>query len=167
MVQKNKQTNGKVGRFTSLISTIISRADLANRAGLTFDGKRDLYKELGYRRVLTFAEYDDRYQRGGIASRIVDAFPMATWRNPPIVTVKGNEKFGEVWNELALRLKLFHYLERVDRLAGIGRYATLFLGVSGARSTEQSIQDVKVLHPHPLCTPHISPVFRGVSPCTF
>ena len=143
MAQKDKQGNGKLGRFTSLISTIISRADLANRAGLTFDGKRDLYKELGYRRVLTFAEYDDRYQRGGIASRIVDAFPMATWRNPPLVTVKGNEKFGEVWNELALRLKMFHFLERVDRLAGIGRYAALFIGVSGARPIEQSIQEVK------------------------
>ena len=143
MVQKSKQTNGKLGRLTSLISTVISRADLANRAGLTFDGKRDLYKELGYRRVLTFAEYDDRYQRGGIASRIVDAFPMATWRNPPIVTVKGNEKFGEVWNELALRLKLFHYLERVDRLAGIGRYAVLFLGVSGGREVKAQIQKVK------------------------
>ena len=143
MVQKSKQTNGKLGRFTSLISTIVSRAGLANRAGITFEGERDLYKALGYRRVLTFVEYEERYHRGGIASRIVDAFPMATWRNPPLVTVKGNEKFGEVWNELALRLKMFHFLERVDRLAGIGRYAALFIGVSGGRPVEQSIQDVK------------------------
>ena len=142
MAKTSKQRNEKLGRFTSLISTIVSRADLANRAGLTFEGKRDLYKELGYRRTLTFAEYDDRYQRGGIASRIVDAFPTATWRNPPIVTVKGNEEFGEVWNKLVLRLKLFHFLERVDRLAGIGRYAVLFLGVSGARSPEEQIPKV-------------------------
>lgn len=142
MAQENKQSNGKIGRLTSLISTIISRADLANRAGITFEGERDLYKALGYRRVLTFAEYEDRYQRGGIASRIVDAFPAATWRTPPIVTVKGNEEFGKTWNKLALRLKMFHFLERVDRLAGIGRYAALFIGVSGARSIEQSIQKV-------------------------
>lgn len=142
MVDKTKETNGKLGRFTSLISTIVSRADLANRAGLTFGGKRDLYKELGYLRVLDFVEYEERYQRGGIASRIVDAFPMATWRNPPVVKVKENEEFGEVWAELAQRLKLFHYLERVDRLAGIGRYATLFLGVSGGRGVGSSIQKV-------------------------
>ncbi len=141
--QGNGQTQKRLGRLTSLISTIVSRSDLANRAGLTFEGKRDLYKELGYLRVLDYVEYNERYQRGGIASRIVDAFPMATWRNPPIVTVKGQEEFEKIWNELALRLKLFHYLERVDRLAGIGRYAVLFLGVSGAKAPETSIQKVK------------------------
>ena len=140
--QGNGQTQKRLGRLTSLISTIVSRSDLANRAGLTFEGKRDLYKELGYLRVLNYVEYDERYQRGGIASRIVDAFPMATWRNPPLVTVKNQEEFGKTWDELALRLKLFHYLERVDRLAGIGRYAALFVGVSGGRPVEQSIQKV-------------------------
>ena len=143
MDQESKQPNGKLGRLTSLISTIVSRSKLANRAGITFEGKRDLYKELGYLRFITFTEYDERYQRGGIASRIVDAFPMATWRNPPLVTVKGNDEFGEVWKNLAQRLKLFHYLERVDRLAGIGRYAILFMGVSGGRGTETQIQKVK------------------------
>jgi len=140
---KEKSSNGQLGKFTALISTIVSRADLANRAGITFAGKRDLYKALGYDRTLVFNDYEDRYLRGGIAARIVDAYPMATWRNPPIVTVKNNEDFNKTWKELTERLKMFHYLERIDRVAGVGRYGALFLGVSGAGKPDRVIPKVK------------------------
>ncbi len=136
-------TNGKLGRLTSLVSTIVSRAQLSNRAGITFGNKRDLYAELGYTRTLDYPQYFDRYQRGGIASRIVDAFPTATWRNPPIVSVKENEEFQEVWDKLVTRLAIYHYLERVDKLAGIGRYAVVFFGTSGGRSAESPLPPVK------------------------
>ena len=116
---------------------------MGNRAGLTFEGKRDLYAALGYDRVLDYVKYWERYQRGGIAARIIDALPTATWRNPPIISVKGNEAFDKAWNDLAQRLALFHYLERVDKLAGVGRYAVLFLGVSGGRGSEAPLQEVK------------------------
>lgn len=125
------------------MSTIVSRADLANRAGITFGTKRDLYEELGYTRTLDYPQYFDRYQRGGIASRIVDAFPTATWRNPPIVSVKENDTFKEIWDELVTRLAIYHYLERVDKLAGIGRYAVVLIGLSGGRGNESPIPKVK------------------------
>ena len=127
----------------SLVSTIVSRANLSNRAGITFGTKRDLYAELGYTRTLDFPQYFDRYQRGGIASRIVEAFPTATWRNPPIVTVKENEGFKEVWDNLVTRLSVYHYLERADKLAGIGRYSVVLFGTSGGRGTEFALPKVK------------------------
>ena len=50
------------------------------RAGITFSGRRDLYETLGYLRTLRYEDYYQRYRRGCIASRIIDAFPAATWR---------------------------------------------------------------------------------------
>ena len=136
-------TNGKLGKLFAQVSTIVSRADLANRAGITFGNKRDLYAELGYARTLDFPQYFDRYQRGGIASRIVEAFPTATWRNPPIVSVKENDGFKEVWDELVTRLSVYHYLERADKLAGIGRYSVVLFGTSGGRGAEFPLSAVK------------------------
>jgi hypothetical protein len=135
--------SGLVARLNAHVSTILHRADLGNRAGLTFEGRRDLYQELGYKRVLDYDDYHDRYVRGGIASRVVDAYPTATWRNPPVISVKDNDKFNDAWKSLVNRLAVFHYLERVDKVAGIGRYAALFLGVSGGRGVGSTIPKVK------------------------
>ena len=67
------------------MATIVSRAQLAARAGTQFGGKRDLYSTLGYSRVLTFADHYARYRRQHIARRIVTAKPAATWRHKPVV----------------------------------------------------------------------------------
>lgn len=150
MAQARKKANGKVKKENVLMqkvhtmaSAIVSRAQLANQAGLSFKGNRDLYEQLGYDRVLDFNKFTDRYARGGIASRIIEAFPTATWRNPPLVSVRGNEEFNKAWIGLEERLSIFHYLERTDRLAGVGRYSVLFLGLRGGRGFDQPTQKVK------------------------
>ena len=74
-----------ISMFRAATSMLQSRANLAARVGLTFDGQRDLYKYLGYKRNLDYADFYARYKRGGIASRIVDAYPQATWRQQPIL----------------------------------------------------------------------------------
>jgi hypothetical protein len=38
---------------------------------------------------------------------------------------------------MAKRLKLYHYFERIDRIAGIGRYGVLLIGVKGAAPLDQ------------------------------
>ena len=62
---------------------LLSRVTMT-RAGITFAGKRDLYETLGYRRDLRYEDYYERYLRGGIAARVIDAFPASTWRMIPI-----------------------------------------------------------------------------------
>ena len=120
-------------------SVLVSRSKVASFAGLTFDGKRDLYAALGYKRVLVFRDYNDRYIRGGIAAKVVDAPASATWRNSPAVIEKGSEgkpsEFNDAWKELADRLSIFHYLERVDRISGIGQYGALLIGARGDLKT--------------------------------
>ncbi len=116
-------------------SLLVSRSRIASFAGKTFDDKRDLYKALGYKRNLVFRDYNGRYKRGGIAAKVVDSPASATWRNSPEIIEKGSEgkgsEFNDAWQELADRLSLFHYLERADRISGIGHYGALLIGAKG------------------------------------
>ncbi len=130
-----------MGKLLDFTSVLLSRLNLANQAGKTFEGERDLYKTLGYKRTLRFQDYYDRYKRGGIARRIVNAYPNATWRNAPKI-VSEDEEFVRVWEELAERLKLFHYLNRLDTLSGIGTFGTLLIGTKSAATLAQPIRTV-------------------------
>lgn len=111
-------------------SLTLRRASLAQRAGSQFNGKRDLYDELGYKSSPTFKDYYARYRRQDIAHTIVDAPARTTWRDE-IDVVDDSEGETEFENELERiddDLRLFSFFERVDRLAGIGQYAVLLLG---------------------------------------
>lgn len=134
-----------INNLRNLLS-FVSRSSLAAFFGKTFGGARDLNAALGYKTVLRYQDYQARYERGGVAQRVVDAMPRATWRNPPTVVAnegRNDTRFDKAWEELAKRLKMFHYMERVDRVAGIGQYGVMLLGVRGARSFEEPIQRVR------------------------
>ena len=131
-----------MGKLIDLASVLVSRINLANQAGKTFGGKRDVYETLGYKRLLVFQDYYDRYKRGGIARRVVNAYPNATWRKAPKI-VSEDEEFVRVWEELAQRLKLFHYLNRLDTLSGIGTFGTLLIGTKSASALNQPLGKVK------------------------
>jgi len=129
--------NEKLAIVTQALSGLMGRMRMLGRAGLQYGGKRDVYQVAGYvdRGADTFDHYWGLYERGDIAGRIVDMPAQTTWRTPPLISEEGHEKgtpFTEAVEELADRLRLWRYFERVDRLAGIGRYAILVLGVRGA-----------------------------------
>lgn len=118
-----------------LRGSVGGRADLARLAGKSFGGRRDLYEALGYDRELDVDKYRDRYKRNGVAKRIVEAAPKATWRggveliedeDPEIST-----PFEKAFTELDKRLHVWAVLCRVDILAGIGRYAGILIGAPG------------------------------------
>ncbi len=136
-----------VKRLKALKSTILSRAKLSGMLGESFKGKRDTYEVLGYPKTLTFDNFRDKYIRQDIASRIVDAPAKASWSLPPIVREnddpKDITKFEEEWNEIVKSLKVFHYMERVDRLAGLGRYAVMLIGFGGSGDLERAVSTAK------------------------
>lgn len=122
-------------------------ADLSERmtlgrdpAGLTFGGKRDVSTALGFKRILNPADYRKRFNRGGLAGRVVECKPQATWSEgieivedqDPLVSTQ----FEEAWVALNERLNLWSTFYRADVLAGIGRYAIIWLGLPGAPDTE-------------------------------
>ncbi|HZR80349.1 MAG TPA: anti-CBASS Acb1 family protein [Candidatus Binatia bacterium] len=110
----------------------------------TFGGERDYACVLGYKRDLTYVDYLARYARGGIAGPIVDVPARATWDTLPRLTDDelGTEnalskKFAKIAKDIDLRQNL----EKVDRLAGIGRYAVLLLGFRDGKRLEEPVDE--------------------------
>lgn len=116
-------------------SAIAERVRLAATAGLTFGGDRDLYATLGYDRQILPVQYRHRYERNGIATTIVEAFPNATWRGyPEIIEDEDPEvttEFEERWKEFQERLQVWSVLRSADILSGLGHYAVVLIGAPG------------------------------------
>src|SRR5262249_20615232 len=96
-----------------------------------FGGRRDMFKVLGYRKRLTYRNYYARYKRDSIAGRIVDIPADYTWRSPPEVTdgPQGHDSpFAKAWRDLEKKHRLYLRLNKLDRLAGIGRFGVMLLG---------------------------------------
>ncbi len=136
MSQKQRKTNADT---IYQLSALVSRAMMADRLGVQFEGKRDLYDTFGYLKKPEFRHYLALYERQGMATSIVDSFPGETWRKPPIL-IDGKSRsddqsnltpFLKAWNALEKRLGVFRAMRNVDTLCGVGRYALLFLGVAG------------------------------------
>jgi uncharacterized protein len=150
-------TNGKtVANLTSErrailqnLSSLAGRMRMLEKAGLQYGGKRDVYQVAGYVAPGqdTFDHYWGLYTRGDIAGRIVDMPAKTTWRTPPDVAEKGkpeDTEFTTAFDDLADRLKIWRYFERGDRLAGVGEYAVILLGVRGV-SDQQLAQPLGTL----------------------
>lgn len=122
-----------------MMSALVSRAMMAQRFGMQFNGDRDLYTVFGYLQNPDFNHYLGLYERQGMATSIVEAFPSETWRKPPVLldgTVRSDNpqtltQFLKGWIALENQLGVFRALRNIDILAGIGRFGVLFLGVTG------------------------------------
>lgn len=136
----------------AIYTQLVQRLTL--RHGVTFVGERNLYDTLGYKPQLLYADYYERYQRGGIAHALINTFAEETWRLPPVVREmeKPDEEtatvFETTWRDLAKRLKFWQTCARADRLASIGRYAVLVLGLRG--QTDLSLPAAPVRGPDDL-----------------
>lgn len=118
-----------------MLGTLMERSGLAKAAGLTFGGKRDLYQALGYLRDLQPVDYRSRYKRNGIAARVVEAMPKATWRGGVELIEdedpKTETEFERAFYEMNERLRIWSVLCRADVLAGLGHYSVILIGVPG------------------------------------
>ena len=116
------------------MNAITPRSVLSYMFGQLFDGKRDLYRTYGYRDVVTYEEMLERYKRQDIVSRIVNAYPDAVWTKPP--RILENQELAKALVTLDERVHLYHYLNRADRLAGLGKYAVLLLGFDDVEDSD-------------------------------
>lgn len=140
----------------SVNNLLADRNRLAGMLGQLMDGKRDVYAAAGYPQVLTFTDYNGAYRRQDVARSIVAAKPAETWRLPPLVLDGPDEKRGRDDTEFASAVQalakgselgslddkfgLWHICHRLDRVAGIGRYGVLFLGIRGDDKPEEPLQ---------------------------
>jgi len=111
------------------------RSSIASRLGVMYDGLRKIQAILGYKTQLGYEDYLAMYSRQDVAGRIVDMPPQETWRNPPTLVAKdkatADADFFKDWENLAERLNIWRWFEKVDRLSGIGQFGVLFIGTAG------------------------------------
>lgn len=123
-------------------SILLARAEFARQAGITFGGARDEYEILGYDRIISNKQYRDEYARGGIAGRIVDVMPDATWRGDPAFEIIEDEdpekdtEFEKAWKDLEVKHQICSKFLRVDKLSRLSTYAVLLIGAPGTLDSE-------------------------------
>lgn len=114
----------------------ITRETLSLAQRLTsHGGERGYYDLFGYPTDLRFRDYWERYSRGDVATRIIDLPVNATWRGS--IEIPAFAK----WADLERRLGVTSKLAATDRLAQIGEFAVLWIGVDdGQRDFAQPIE---------------------------
>lgn len=121
------------------------------RHGTSHNGARDYYEVLGYPRSLTVEDLYAKFERDGLAARIVEFPPDETWRDTPTVKdgrdkdAKETTRFARAWADFAQKARVYHYCRRVDTLSGIGRYGVLLIGIAGQNDLEQPVRRVSGL----------------------
>ncbi len=133
-----------------MATSLLSRFVQALRNGVSFGGNRDLYKVFGWDREPTYRNFLDMYRRNGIAKRVVNAPADALWSDPPVITA--DKAFQTAWDELLRNQKVFYNLNRLDKLAGLGKYAVLLVGFNDGARLELPVTNksgLKVLYLQP------------------
>jgi len=128
--------SGLIPPRLSLLSSIPSRLSFASQFypelnGSLFAGNRNLYQIFGYDPYISIEKYRLAFERGGIATRIISAYPEDTWADgfdiyddPDPNTITDWESTIE---EFFTKIDFLAKCERMDILAGIGHYGCLLL----------------------------------------
>lgn len=118
--------------------------------GVMFAGARDVYETYGWNRRPTHNDYVLRYWTQDIAKRVVNAPVNALWSDPP--TIGGDAAFEDAWRTLLKTIPVFYNIQRVDKLAGLGRFAIMIVGFDDGRPLSSPVvakPDRKVLYLQP------------------
>lgn len=118
---------------------LIGRALLSSMLGFQYGGDRDLYRALGYKTSLVYADFVTRYVRQDIAKAIIDRPVEATWRGNFRLreSTEDNETpLEKAWTALEKKLQLKSKFRRLDKLTNIGLYGVLFLGFNDVSSPD-------------------------------
>lgn len=109
---------------------------------------KDVWGVCEYPHEISLSDYRRRYERGGIAKRIVDAYPNATWRERPDILPQA---IADQFDTLDEEFHILATLKRADRLMGLGRYAVILMGVSGGERLDVPLKgerELLFLQPH-------------------
>lgn len=129
-----------VQRLAALRNMVMTRAALFSRLGQQYGGERKLYEALGYKLTLQYVDYHTQYDRQDIAGAIINRPVNATWRGG-VALMETDEKedtaLEKAWADIYDRLSLQSKFTRLDKLASIGEYAVLLLGLDDVQSQEE------------------------------
>lgn len=142
-MEKNKDFTSLVENTKRLQDEITQNLLLEREAfRRRFDPRRDMDKECGYPVVLMREDYKRLYERGDIASHVVDIWPEECWSEPPSVYETEDPEdteFEKQWKELERKFALYPWLDRADRISGIGRFGIILIGTDDGLELDQPI----------------------------
>jgi hypothetical protein len=119
-----------------------------NRVWNRMMGQRDYYQVFGWDYAITPQQIYKAYVRGGIARRIVEAYPDATWAYPPDMT--GVSKgFDKGWTTMVEDLDLWNVFKRWDQLSRLGRYGVLLVGTDSPNLETPLTKASKIIYLQP------------------
>jgi uncharacterized protein len=113
------------------------------------EASRDIYKALGYIDELDFTKYYAIYERQDIAGVVIEAMAEECWRDSPVISEKGtnpkkrDSEFEKAWDRISEERKICSYLERTDKISGVGEYGILLLGFDDIKDREDLKKPVK------------------------
>lgn len=123
------------GSFRRILHSVVERLSFFNRLNPPDEDSYNLYKALGYPRSISLKQYRARYRRGGVATRIVNFLPSATWIGGVYLIEDENPKkitpFEKQAESLFQRLQVPQVFRRADIQAGLGNYAGVVIGAKG------------------------------------
>jgi hypothetical protein len=108
----------------------------------------DINFECHYPDSITTSDYVKMFDREGLAERVVNIFPEESWAMNPEVkedNTSDESEFDKKWKEIEKQQKIYHYLQRVDVLSGIGRYGVLLLGLNDGLELKEPVASINEL----------------------
>lgn len=136
------------------LNSLVSRATLIRAAQEAI--AKDVDKECGYPLDISIEDYWNMYKRNGIARKVVNVFADECWALSPEVYETEDQRgtqFENAWKDFVEETNCFHYLQRTDRISGIGRFGLLFLGLDDGRTLDKPVRGVDdrtgVIEPSP------------------
>lgn len=128
--------NGLALRNQFITNLFMMRSELLR----CLDDTQDVNKSCHYPIDIKDTQYREMYEREGVAGRYNDIYPEECWKEPPLVYEKeqgAEAEFDKAFDKLCKRLNLWDFMERADKMSGVGTYSILFLGFDDANSPEQ------------------------------
>lgn len=117
----------------------------------SFGGKRDFDAVFGYDKEVRPQMMRQLYIRGGIAGRIVKAFPDSVWSGPP--ALYGSPEFNTAWEALTSKFNVWDILHRAEILARLNAYSVIVVGLTGSNvmndaGKRRTIDELLFLQPY-------------------
>lgn len=136
----------------STVSGFLSRVRSLFGSAALFGGARDLYTIYGYKTRLSHNDFLFKYVRQDIATRIINAPVEAVWTDRPVIRENKGGIELESWKTLAQEHNIFPTLTKLDKFAGLGRYAVLLIGLDDGKKLDvpaNSSRKNKILYLQP------------------
>lgn len=144
--------NGRAMPLTANVARSILSDRLAlGKYGSSFAGDRDYFSILGYPYQVETEDYLAKFERDPLAGTIITFPPEETWRNAPEIKdgkdkdATSDSEFVRQWDAFAEKMRAYHYCQRADTLAGIGRFGVLLIGVAGSDDLSTPVERVNTL----------------------